>query len=166
MTSLTISEPPTARTMWNDVRGRAEPAAAFVAFVALVWQMPRVAAEFSGPSGWSASALYGGVFSWASIQAGFLFAVYTFIVPRSEPFVKAVAATVHFKAFKQYMLSTTYLTFAVAIAAFGLTVVNPTPPASGVGSVLLAAWLSTFGLSFLGFLKVIRSFRKLDRRRE
>jgi len=106
------------------------------------------------------------VFSWASIQTGFLFAVYTFIVPRAEPFVKAVAGTAAFESFKAYMLRTTYLTLAVAVPAFGLTVINPTPPANGLGAVAMAGWLALFLYSVLCFLKVIRSFRKLERTRK
>lgn len=138
---------------------------AIVLCLAFMWMSPWLAHQFARENGWSASGLYGGVFSWASIQAGFLFAIYTFIVPKSEPFVRAIAATKHFRNFKSYMLRTTYLTLVVAIMAFGLTVVNPAPPPGGLPAVAFSIWLSLAMMSFIGFCKVIRSFRKLDRTR-
>lgn len=164
MTSWAISGRPMQRARrFNDLRGWIEPCLGVAAFVCLVWQAPNIARKFAEPNGWSASGLYSGIFSWASIQAGFLFAIYTFIVPKSEPFVKAIAATSHFRGFKRYMLRITYLTLAVAIVAFGLTVLNPKPLSTSYSVVGLSAWLSLSLFSFLGFLKVIRSFRKLDR---
>jgi cation transporter-like permease len=110
--------------------------------------------------------LYAAVFSWTSIQVGFLFAVYTFIVPRTEPFFKAVAGTAAFEAFKKYMLASTYLTLVSALGAFILTVTNPAPGRSLVLSCLLIGWLSLTAYTLFRFMKVIRSFRKLERTRK
>jgi hypothetical protein len=63
------------------------------------------------------------------------------------------------------MLRLIYVTLAVAIIAFAVMVADPRPSPSGIPAALFAAWLSLCVYSFLGFLKVIRSFRKLDRRR-
>lgn len=165
MNIATISVRPMRRRLAvKELRQVAEPVAALLAFSVIVWFSPWLASKFTS-GGWSASGLYTGVFSWASIQTGFLFAIYTFIVPRAEPFVRAVAATKAFAAFKVHMLRTTYLTLAVAIPAFALTVVNPAPPATGIGSLAMAAWLALFLYSVLCFLKIIRSFRKLERTR-
>jgi hypothetical protein len=80
--------------------------------------------------------------------------------------VKAVSGTAPFAAFKRYMLRTTYLTLSVAVPAFALMVMNPRPVAEGLGAMAMAAWLALFFYSVLCFLKVIRSFRKLERTRD
>ena len=130
----------------------------------LVWQAPWIASRFAQQNApWSASGLYSGVFNWASIQCGFLFAIYTFVLPRSEPFIRAISATSAFANFKRYMLRTVYLTFAIAVATLALMVWNPLPVATGVMPILLAAWVAISVYSFLRFLKCVRSFRKLDR---
>jgi hypothetical protein len=137
-----------------------------IAFLAIYSQSPLLAAQFAHAGGWSAPGLYAAVFSWASIQTGFLFAVYTFIVPRAEPFVTAVGSTPAFQSFKRYMLRTTHLTLLVAVPAFGLMVVNPNPAPGGLAAFAMAAWLALFVYSILCFLKVIRTFRKLERTRQ
>ncbi|WP_298090054.1 hypothetical protein [uncultured Sphingomonas sp.] len=134
-----------------------------MAFAVLMAWAPTIARRFAAVDGWSASGLYGGVFSWASIQAGFLFAIYTFIVPKSEAFVRAVARTAAFNQFKRYMLRITWVTLLVALVAFALTVVNPKPTSGGYLTIFLAGWVSLSFYSFLGFIKVVRTFRKLDR---
>lgn len=136
-----------------------------MAFAAIYSQSEWLSTRFTPTDGWSAAGLYAAVFSWASIQTGFLFGIYTFIVPRAEPFVKAVSGSPAFAAFKRYMLRVTYLTLCVAVPAFGLMVVNPRPSAGGLSAIAMAAWLALFVYSVLCFLKVVRSFRKLERTR-
>lgn len=163
MLTATISEPDMWMPRLSAIARHREEILSVAVFGVWLWQSPFLAQQFVSPQTWSASGLYSGIFSWASIQAGFLFAVYTFIVPRSEPFVRAIAATKAFADFKRYMLVTVYLTFAVSIAALGLMVVNPSPPVNGFPAGMLAAWIAVTVYSFLRFLKVIRTFRMLDR---
>jgi hypothetical protein len=90
MTIATISGPTMVMEPFNAIRRNFEAVGAVAVFALFAWQAPWFAEKFAAPvSPWSASGLYSGLFSWASIQTGFLFAVYTFIVPKSEPFVHA-----------------------------------------------------------------------------
>jgi len=153
------------RGLWlKGVRPYGEAIGAVCALILIVWQAPWLSARFADSSNpWSASGLYSGVFSWASIQSGFLFAIYAFVMPRTEPFIKAVSSTFHFKKFKSYMLRTTYLTLFVALISLVLMVWNPVPVADGGTGAALLGWVVLSVYSFLCFLKCIRTFRKLDR---
>lgn len=131
----------------------------------LFWKWPYVSVQFSSPNGWSASGLYSAVFSWTSIQVGFLFAVYTFVVPRTEPLFKAVAGTDAFERFKRYMLVSTYLTLLCALGAFILTVTNPIPDTTPALRFPLTIWITFTVYTVFRFLKVIRSFRGMERTR-
>jgi hypothetical protein len=131
----------------------------------LLWSWPYISARFSTPSGWSSSGLYSAVFSWTSIQIGFLFAVYTFVVPRTEPLFKAVSGTGAFESFKRYMLLSTYLTLLCALGAFILMVTNPVPNAAPLVRFPLIGWMTFTAYTLFRFLKVIRSFRGLERTR-
>lgn len=167
MSSATISGAPMPSHDWiKRARSHAEEVAVAVVAALLAWRWPYITERFAEQGGWSASGLYAAVFSWTSIQVGFLFAIYTFIVPRAEPFIKAVTGTAAFEAFKKYMLFSIYLTLGAAIGAFVLTVTNPAPGRSLVVGLLLIGWLSLTAYTLFRFLKVIRSFRKLERTRK
>lgn len=151
---------------WLDrARSWAEEIAAGGVAGLLLWSWPHVSARFSAQNGWSASGLYSAVFSWTSIQVGFLFAVYTFVVPRTEPLFKAVAGTGVFERFKSYMLVSTYLTLLCALGAFILTVTNPIPNAAPMVRLPLIIWMTFTVYTLFRFLKVIRSFRGMERTR-
>ena len=71
---------------------------------------------------WTISNLYSAVFAWSAIQTGFAFAVYGFVVGKSEGFVEALRDTFALRRFLRYV------TAANIAGAFTTTATSVHPP--------------------------------------
>lgn len=164
MGSVSISEPLMPRFLkpkW--VQAHLEEIGALAGAGVLYWLWPHIIERFAATNGWSASGLYSAVFGWTSIQVGILFGIYTFVVPRTEPFFRALNRTSAFGEFKDYLLVSCYLTMVCVLGAFLFTVVNPVPDGRVLLKLLLISWLDLIFYTVLRFLKIMRVFQILER---
>ena len=71
--------------------------------------------------------LYSAVLSWASIQIGFAFAVYGFVVGKTQGFVDAARDTLAMRRFLSYVKRANVGGFLLTTISLPLAVVAPTP---------------------------------------
>ena len=116
---------------------------------------------------WDMSAYMGAVFDWSSIQAALLFGIYAFFLARSEAFVVAIAGSPAFVELRHYVLRTLYLSIVLTVSSLPFLVSPPVlvEGRSGLSFVVFVALSVVLIFTFCSFLKVIRIFRKIDRRR-
>ena len=124
-----------------------------------------IAVAFS-TGGWKIDAYYSAVFNWAAFQGAFLFSVYAFFLSRSEPFIKAVAATRAFKDLRKYVLRSLWLSMVLTLFSLPAVVVSPEIKVgvSVLDPGFIVFWiLSTMlAYTFGNFVKVVRVFRLLE----
>lgn len=118
-----------------------------------------LSSQFAKSGAWSLAALYAGILNWASIECGFMFAAYTFAAASSNDFMRAVAKTPSFIAFKAMMLQLVYVSLLVAAAALVMSVIDFYPTEIWWSRLIFAAWFSLIAFSMLRFLTVLRIFR-------
>jgi len=113
-----------------------------------------IASKFQSP-GWNSSSLYSAVFNWASIQSGFVFGIYGFIVTKKDGFAGVVAQSPSFDPFLTYARRAYMLGFVLTFASLPIMVANPhiSDPAS-VAFWVVAVWFSAFVWIFCAFLRV------------
>jgi hypothetical protein len=122
-----------------------------------------LALRFSPEGGWKIDALYAGILGWASIQAGALLAVYTFVAAGGNSFIRAISHTDAISRFHAYVLRTTYLSLAVAAAALILSVTNPVPQPDFASRALFALWYGACTYMTLRMFSIVRILHTIDR---
>lgn len=115
-----------------------------------------------GPNRWKAESLYSAVFNWASVQSGFVFGIYGFIVSKRDGFIGEIAHTRTFAELTRYARRAYLTGFALTFASLPLTVAQPpiNDPASRA-FLLAAIWFSAFIWTFCAFLRVAFIFGAL-----
>lgn len=131
--------------------------AAFVSAVVLVWLrdrlLPLVLADQISLDG-----LYSSVFGWSSIQTGFLFGVFGFIVGKRDGFVGAIAKTEAMKRFGGDLKWAISIGFLLTFTSMPLIVYPLAPHMDGQNYVIISAWFALFVWAFLLFCKVAYVF--------
>jgi hypothetical protein len=126
-----------------------------------------LAFRFSPEGGWKIDALYAGILGWASIQAGALLAVYTFVAAGGNSFIRAISHTDVISRFHASVLRTTYLSLLVAVAALILSVTNPVPQPDTASRALFALWYGacayTCAYMSLRMFSIVRVLHIIDR---
>lgn len=130
--------------------------------VFLACYVERLVGWFANLGSGSTTALFQGMLGWASIEAGFLFAAYTFLAAGSSSFIVAIQSTRAFVSFKEYIINTLYASFAVSGISLYLSITNIDIGKDGSGRFILVAFIASSLWIVLRFLKIIRVFRKLD----
>lgn len=117
-----------------------------------------IAAKFS-PNGWDQNNLYGAIFNWSSIQSGFVFGIYGFIVTKRDGFVGRIMPGVSYKRFLAFTKRACFGGFVLTIASLPLVVASPkVNPATPAIYFLIALWFALFVWAFGAFLRVAFSF--------
>ncbi len=123
----------------------------------------QLAARFGESGGWKIEALYAGILGWASIQAGALLAVYTFVAAGGNSFIRAIRHLNTISRFLSSLLRTTYLSLAVAAAALALSVTSPIPQPDMTSRALFALWYGACAYMTLRMFSIIRILHVIDR---
>lgn len=111
------------------------------------------------PGKWDSSNLYSAVFNWSSIQSGFLFAIYGFIVTKRDGFVGKIFGGRAFSLFIKFTGRACVGGFVLTITSLPLLVSDPDiSQASTVTFYLISLWFSFFVWAFFAFLRVAFSF--------
>ncbi len=132
--------------------------AGLTALALLYYFREPIATKFS-PNGWQASNLYGAVFDWASIQSGFVFAIYGFIVTKKDGFVGAIAPGRSHTQFISFTRRACFGGFALTFFSLPLLVISPEiATLSKALYLLIAVWFAFFVWAFCAFLRVAFSF--------
>lgn len=112
-----------------------------------------------GPDKWSSNNLYGAIFNWSSIQSGFIFAVYGFVVTKRDGFVSIIVSGVSFERFLRFTKRACLGGFALSISSLPLLVVTPKIESSNMLMyAVISAWFSLFVWAFFAFLRVAFTF--------
>lgn len=109
------------------------------------------------------SNVYSAVLSWASIQVGFAFAVYGFVVGKTQGFVEAARETVAMRRFLSYVKRANIGGFLLTATSLPLTALSPSPEKAG--SIMfwgIAAWVCLFIWTFSAFLRIAYIFGHLS----
>jgi hypothetical protein len=122
-----------------------------------------VTAKFTSEA-WTTSNLYSAVFAWSGIQTGFAFAVYGFVVGKSEGFVEALRDTFAMRRFLRYVTTANIGGFVLSIVSIPLTIANPSPAGSTFWTVTL--WFGLFIWTFFAFLRIAFNFGRLSNVRD
>lgn len=150
--------------MYRWLRRNLSVIAAGIIFFTIGIEHELIASCFSD-KGWKLDSYYSAIFNWSAFQGAFLFSVYAFFLSRSEPFIKAVAATQPFRELRQYVLRALWLSMLLSLASLPAIVIAP--PIK-VGSLMdpgfIVFWCLTTALAFTFgcFVKVVRVFRLLE----
>ncbi len=123
-------------------------------FALLAFYRGDIAAKFA-PGGWQTANLYGAVFQWASIQSGFVFAIYGFIGTKRDGFVGVLARGDSFEDFLGYARRAYLGGFALTFVSLPIMVVAPSINDLASRSYwIVAAWFACFVWTFCSFLRV------------
>lgn len=133
----------------------------FITFAIIYFWRVEIAANFE-PNRWKAESLYGAVFNWASVQSGFVFGIYGFIVSKRDGFIGEIAHTHTFGELTRYARRAYLTGFALTFASLPLTVAQPAinNPASDA-FFIAAIWFAAFIWTFCAFLRVAFIFGAL-----
>ena len=124
------------------------------------WRV-EIAANFE-PNRWKAESLYSAVFNWASVQSGFVFGIYGFIVSKRDGFIGEIARTHTFAELTRYARRAYLTGFALTFASLPLTVAQPAIDNPTSESFIVAAiWFAAFIWTFCAFLRVAFIFGAL-----
>ncbi|MFB2550166.1 hypothetical protein [Ensifer soli] len=111
---------------------------------------------------WKSQGLYGAIFGWAAIQTGFAFAVYGFVVGKSDGFIAALRGTRAMRLFIGYIKRAIYSGFILTFATIPLIVTEPgLISGDSWGYRAVAVWFTIFLWSFLAFLRLAFNFGKI-----
>lgn len=117
-----------------------------------------IMAQFS-PDGWQSDNLYAAVFDWSSLQSGFVFAIYGFIVTKKDGFVGAITAGQSYPQFISFTRRACLGGFALTVCSLPLLIVSPKIEAeSPITYWIIAVWFAFFIWAFCAFLRVAFSF--------
>jgi hypothetical protein len=123
------------------------------------WFFKSPIADRFSPNGWQAGNLYGAVFDWASIQSGFVFAIYGFIVTKKDGFIGAITPAQSYEQFIGYTRRACLGGFALTLSSLPLLVISPAISAQNtVEFWIVASWFAFFIWAFGAFLRVAFSF--------
>lgn len=126
----------------------------FLAFALVAIFRIDIARQFL-PHGWDATSLYSAVFNWASIQSGFVFGIYGFIVTKKEGFVGEFAKTRSFEAFLIYARRAYLTGFALTFVSLPIMVASPSiADAQSPAFWVVCVWFGCFIWTFCAFLRV------------
>lgn len=107
------------------------------------------------PGGWDAAGLFGAVFNWASIQSGFVFGIYGFIVSKQDGFAGEVARGRSFDRLLAYARRAYLTGFVLTFVSLPIMVAGPSIADPNATSFLVVAvWFSAFVWTFCAFLRV------------
>lgn len=121
----------------------------------LIYFRSSISGEFT-PHGWQSSNLYSAVFNWASIQSGFVFGIYGFVVTKRDGFAGEVAkAEASFNQFLTYARRAYLTGFALTFVSLPIMVINPRIAGSSTTEFwIVAIWFAAFVWTFCAFLRV------------
>jgi hypothetical protein len=140
------------------------PLIAAVATVAVIgFYRDAITAKFTSEA-WTTANLYSAVFAWSAIETGFAFAVYGFVVGKSEGFVEALRDTFAMRRFLQYVTAANILGFLLSVISIPLAITNPSPTNSTFWVVTL--WFGLFVWTFFAFLRIAFNFGRLSNVRD
>ncbi|GJL92148.1 hypothetical protein [Hyphococcus sp.] len=98
-----------------------------------------------GDDGWSLDNLYSVVFDWSSIQTGFVFGIYGFVVRKSDGFISEIRPTVAITQFLSHTKKAIVIGFLFTFASIPLVVVANTVDMEKTPHYkFVAAWFSLF----------------------
>lgn len=121
----------------------------------------QISDQFS-PDGWQSGNLYGAVFGWSSIQSGFVFAVYGFIVAKRDGFAGILVGGQTYERFLGFTRRACFGGFLLAVISLPFVVVAPTVNADKpITYWPIVAWFSYFVWVFGAFLRVAFTFGKI-----
>lgn len=112
-----------------------------------------------GENGWKASSLYSAVFNWSSIQSGFVFGIYGFIITKKDGFVGTISGTTTFLQFIAFTRRAYIGGFVLTFASLPLLVAEP-PIFSADRRTFwfISIWFAFFTWTFCAFLRVAFCF--------
>lgn len=123
--------------------------------VALIAVFRLAIAERFEPNGWDSTSLYSAVFNWASIQSGFVFGIYGFIVTKKDGFAGVVSKAKSFDKFLAYARRAYLTGFALTFVSLPIMVANPEiADTSSPEFWVVAVWFAAFVWTFCAFLRV------------
>lgn len=133
----------------------------FAAFVVIYFLRSEIATNFE-PNRWKVESLYSAVFNWASVQSGFVFGIYGFIVSKRDGFIGEIAHTHTFTQLTRYARRAYLTGFALTFASLPLTVAQPAISDPASNAFLIASiWFAAFIWTFCAFLRVAFIFGAL-----
>jgi len=133
-------------------------AAAFI-FCACLYFRDELSIKFAKDGPWKAPSLYAAVFNWASIQSGFVFGIYGFIVTKKDGFIGKISETITFAEFVGFSRRAYIGGFALTFTTLPLLVAEPSiSDAADRNFSLVSAWFAFFVWTFCAFLRVAFSF--------
>lgn len=141
---------------------RFAPLALGLAALAAIYMLRIDIASNFEPNRWKAESLYSAVFNWASVQSGFVFGIYGFIVSKRDGFIGEIAHTHTFAELTRYARRAYLTGFALTFASLPLAVAQPSisDPASNA-FLITAVWFAAFIWTFCAFLRVAFIFGAL-----
>ncbi|MBN2971189.1 hypothetical protein JW805_04070 [Roseomonas aeriglobus] len=129
--------------------------------IALLIFRNEIAAAVSSKS-LSMTNLYSSVLSWASIQIGFAFGVYGFVVGKSQGFVEAIKDTSTMRRFLKYVKRANLGGFLLTFISLPLAITTPTPSnPNSLSYFVIAVWFMLFIWTFLAFLRIAFNFGRI-----
>ncbi len=135
---------------------------AIIAFAACIGFHRELTVQFESGA-WNVSNFYSAVFGWASIQTGFLFAVYVYLATKTSPFMESVKETEAYRSMMAFTRATLWLVISVVLATVPLLVATPLPGDSiSIVTVLIALWCGLVVYTFFRFLRIIRAFVAIE----
>lgn len=139
--------------------------AAAICFVLMIIFRGQILPLFSlGADGWSLDNLYSAIFNWSSIQTGFVFGIYGFVVGKSDGFIAEIRRTVAMTQFLSYTKKAIIIGFMLTFASIPLVVIANTIELSRWPDfIFIAAWFSLFVWGFLSFMRVAYMFGLIAR---
>lgn len=115
--------------------------------------------HFSPQGGWKIDALYNAIFGWSSVQVGFVFGVYGFVIGKKDGFIDSIKNTIAMNRFNSYLRSANILGFLLAVTSLPLMVINPDISTEhNFIYYVVSLWFSAFIWAFLTFLRISVTF--------
>jgi hypothetical protein len=106
--------------------------------------------------------LYAAVLSWASIQIGFAFGVYGFVLGKTQGFIEAARRTQAMSNFMLYVRRANVGGFLLTVISLPLAVLAPRPTEVYSTSFwVVAVWFCLFVWTFFAFLRIAFIFGHL-----
>ncbi len=145
---------------WNKAWfERYAPLGAGILTLFFCWYFKSQITEKFSPNGWQADNLYGAVFDWASIQSGFVFAIYGFIVTKKDGFIGAITPAQSYSQFIGYARCACLGGFALTLSSLPLLIISPVIDETKNREFwIVAVWFAFFVWAFCAFLRVAFSF--------
>jgi hypothetical protein len=104
-------------------------------------------------------ALYGAVLSWASVQIGFAFAVYGFVLAKKDGFIQEIRETMTMSRFLGYVKHANIGGFLLTIASIPITALSPQPTdPQSLEFWIVVIWFLLFLWTFFALIRVAVNF--------